>query len=438
MSWSPDGRFLAVADRKSPNDSSSLYLVGGDDGQKLRLTTPPSANTEDRTPVFSPNGRTLLFVRCPKRYLCGLYLLDLSADYHPSGGPRQLREESGAIWGAAWTADGKAAVYASSSSGGYNPHLMKIRVETGAQPERLTYAGDSIYELATAPRGNRLAYTQNLTDVDLWQLRAGNSPRSFASSRRFDYYPLYSPDGKHIVFESDRSGEFEIWVCDAEGGSLAQLTHFGKHSGSPRWSPDGRWIAFDRQLKDGWHIFVMASDGGQVRQLTFDPDGENIPSWSQDGNWIYFASKRTGRFEIWKVSVKGGKDIQVTRHGGWVALESYDGRFLYYTKNIDDQEYLSGLWALPLAGGDERLVLKSIGYRAFAVRRDGIYYISSPTANGSASVRFYDFATGKSREITSFKENFAGGLTVSPDRKTILFSVFARTGSNVMIVDNFR
>jgi Tol biopolymer transport system component len=182
----------------------------------------------------------------------------------------------------------------------------------------------------------------------------------------------------------------------------------------------------------------MASDGGQVRQLTFDPDGENIPSWSQDGNWIYFASKRTGRFEIWKVSVKGGKDIQVTRHGGWVALESYDGRFLYYTKNIDDQEYLSGLWALPLAGGDERLVLKSIGYRAFAVRRDGIYYISSPTANGSASVRFYDFATGKSREITSFKENFAGGLTVSPDRKTILFSVFARTGSNVMIVDNFR
>jgi len=134
ISWSPDGRFLAVADRKSPDDSSSLFLVESNDGHKVPIVKPPGANTEDRTPLFSPDGRTLLFTRCPKLLLCGLYLLDLSADYRPRGEPRQFREESGAILEVAWTADGKGVVYSSSARASRNPHLMKIRVKAGAQP----------------------------------------------------------------------------------------------------------------------------------------------------------------------------------------------------------------------------------------------------------------------------------------------------------------
>ncbi|HEY6991095.1 MAG TPA: winged helix-turn-helix domain-containing protein [Bryobacteraceae bacterium] len=435
ISWSPNGRLLAVADRKSPNDSSSLYLVESNDGHKVPLTTPPGTNIEDRTPLFSPDGRTLLFTRCRKLLLCGLYLLDLSSDYHPRGEPRQFRQESGAIWEVAWTADGKGAVYSSATRGGWNPHLMKIRMKAGARPERLTYAGENIFELATAPRGNRLAYTQELTDADLLELRPGKDARSFASSRRSDYYPQYSPDGKRIAFESDRSGEFEIWSCDASGQSPTQLTHIGERVGSPRWSPDGRSLAFDRQLTDGWHIFVMAADGGQVRQLTSHEGDQVIPSWSVDGNWIYYANKQAGRFEIWKMRAEGGKGLQVTHNGGFVASESHDGRVLYYTKDTGNS---SGLWELPVGGGNERRVLESVGVRAFVVRDDGIYYIPVLSADGDASVWFYDFATGKSKKITSFTGNFAGGLTVSPDRETMLLTALGRTGSNVMVVDNFR
>jgi len=111
-----------------------------------------------------------------------------------------------------------------------------------------------------------------------------------------------------------------------------------------------------------------------------------------------------------------GKGIQVTHSGGFVASESRDGRVLYYTKTGDSSQ----LWALPLAGGDEQRVLESVASRAFVVRNDGIYYVSAPSAEGGASLGFYDFATGKSKKITSFKENFAGGLTVSPDRQIML------------------
>jgi len=232
----------------------------------------------------------------------------------------------------------------------------------------------------------------------------------------------------------------EIWVCDADGGNLAQLTDFRESSGTPRWSPDGRSIAFDRHLKDGWHIFVMASDGGQVRQLTSDKGDEVIPSWSRDGNWIYYASHRTGRFEIWKAPAKGGKGTQVTRSGGWTAFESTDGHSLYYTKNLDNNDGSSGLWQLRLGGGEEQLVLESVASRAFAVMEDGIYYVPTPTTDGTTSVRFHNFATDNNLEIASIKD-FAGGfggLTVSPDRKTFLFTVRARTGSNVMVVENFK
>ena len=74
------------------------------------------------------------------------------------------------------------------------------------------------------------------------------------------------------------------------------------------------------------------------------------------------------------------------------------------------------------------------------MKESGIYYVPTPSAGDNASVRFLDFATRKSREITSIKDFVGGfgGLTVSPDRETMLFAVAARTGSNVMVVENFK
>jgi Tol biopolymer transport system component len=182
----------------------------------------------------------------------------------------------------------------------------------------------------------------------------------------------------------------------------------------------------------------MASDGGQVRRVTSDDGDEAIPSWSRDGNWIYYSSSRTGRFEIWKVLAKGGKGTQATQNGGWVAIESHDGRSLYYTKNLDNNDGFSGLWVSSNTGGEERLILKSIWNRAFAVMEDGIYYVPAPLEDGSTFLHFHNFATGQDHEIASIKNGFNRRLTVSPDRKTFLFTATARSGANVMVVENFR
>jgi hypothetical protein len=96
-----------------------------------------------------------------------------------------------------------------------------------------------------------------------------------------------------------------------------------------------------------------------------------------------------------------------------------------------------GLWVLPLNGGEERRVLESVAGRNFAVMSDGIYYMPSPAADGSTTVRFRSFAKSQDQEIARVTD-VINGLAVSPDRKTILFSTYARTGSNVMVVNNFQ
>jgi dipeptidyl aminopeptidase/acylaminoacyl peptidase len=249
--------------------------------------------------------------------------------------------------------------------------------------------------------------------------------------------PQYSPDGEHVVFGSNRSGNpDQIWVCDRDGENPIQLTHFAQgDSGTPRWSPDGSSIAFDHYVPEGIRVYVMSSNGTNVRRLTSESVFEAIPTWSSDGRWIYYSSDRTGRYEIWKARVEGSKPVQVTRNGGYTAFECSTRRSLLYTKRESP-----GIWELPLRGGEEQLVLPNGGgAREFAVVPEGIYYLTPPEWHGFRLVRFHSFRSRNEQDVASLNVDVAEeGLTVSPDRQTLLFTAAIRNESNVMIVNGFR
>lgn len=331
--------------------------------------------------------------------------------------------------------DGREILYVLGAQGVGVDYLMRMRPEPGARPERLAFAGDRVVGAAISARGNRLAYTVDLSDVDIRVIQPGGTAHSLISSTRTEMSPQFSPDGTRIAFSSDRTGVMEIWTCDQDGSNPAQLTHFrDRPSGSPSWSPDGRTIAFDSRLKEGgWRVFRMGSDSGQSRRLTQDDATELVPSWSMDGKTIYFASDRTGRFEIWQLPAGGGKATQVTKNGGFVAFESRDGRRLYYTKS--DAE--SPIWMQPVEGGAEKMLVESVVSRAFVVEEDGIYYVPRGM-RGAGSLQFYRFATGLSEPIAALQERIHLGLSVSSDRKTFLYAGNARTGRNLMLVDGFK
>jgi Tol biopolymer transport system component len=291
---------------------------------------------------------------------------------------------------------------------------------------------------AAALKGNRLAFARLLSDQDIWRLEAGDKPEPLLVSSMLDSNAHFSPDGGRIAFSSSRSVDrVSIWLSDADGSNLVQLTRSpGNYDGSPRWSPDGRWIAFDALGKDGRRsVRLVESSGGQSRQLTTGPWSSKVPSWSHDGKWIYFNSDRTGRSEIWRMPAQGGATEQITQNGGYVALESPDGKTLYYTKTGT----YSGepLYAHPLGGNEEKRVLDRVAGRGFVVFEDGIYYMTD-TGPRTAEVRFQEFATGRSRALGAIPAPVGQGLSVSPDRKTFLFAEWVSSGIDLMLIENFR
>ena len=185
---------------------------------------------------------------------------------------------------------------------------------------------------------------------------------------------------------SDRSGFLEIWSCDSDGSNLQQLTSFGgPNVTTPRWSPDGTQIAFDSDAGGQYDIWVIDAAGGKPRRMTNHPANDGNPSWSGDGRWIYFDSARTGQQQVWKMPASGGDPVQVTFDGGFAPVESPDGKFLYYFKDLMDTD----VWRIPTDGGQASKVLERVSeYRDLVVLEGGLLFVSG---RNTSSLQFLSF-----------------------------------------------
>lgn len=109
-----------------------------------------------------------------------------------------------------------------------------------------------------------------------------------------DAYPMLSPDGTQLLFQSNRSGKWELYTMKPDGSGLRQLTHEAGDPASPVWSPDGSKIAFALETPDGGSdIFLINADGAGKRRLTNHPGDDAHPHWHPDGTRIIFNSART-------------------------------------------------------------------------------------------------------------------------------------------------
>ena len=237
----------------------------------------------------------------------------------------------------------------------------------------------------------------------------------------------YSPDGERIAFQSGRSGNIEIWICSNQGVHCHQLTSFnGPAAGWPSWSPDGTRIAFDSPATGNFGAYVVDTNGGSPKRLTSDT------AWSRDGKWIYFSSARTGKHEVWKVPSLGGDARQVTHSGGFVAIESPDGKPLYYTK----VEERATLFKSLLDGTGETKVLDNVAQRGFVLTADRIYYLQAEP-DQRITLRYRVLATNQDVEISAIKRKGYPGLSLSGNGKYLIYSQFDSEGSDLMLVPDF-
>ena len=325
LDWSPDGKYIAFPDKSSAGEPDSIFLLSVETRSKQRLTFPPAPYIGDGMPVFSPDSRTVAFTRMGTGWMSDIFLVPAAG-----GEIRRLTFDDTGIEGLTWTSDGNTIVFASRRGGEY--HLWKISA-SGGTPERLAVGGENAMHPSISRQGNRLAYVRLSYDTNIWRIEVpgstgrATSPTKFIFSTQQDSGPQYSPDGKHIAFESDRSGSPEIWLCDSEGSNPLQLTDFGgPMTGAPRWSPDSRQIVFDSRSDNHSDIYAISAEAGMPRRLTTETSDDVVPRWSRDGRWIYFASNRSGDWQVWKLPAEGSQAVQVTKQGGFAAFESPDAQ----------------------------------------------------------------------------------------------------------------
>jgi len=249
--------------------------------------------------------------------------------------------------------------------------------------------------------------------------------------------PAWSPDGKKIAFESDRSGSLEIWACDADGSNAIPLTNFGKGAFvQPRWSPDSSRLTFSLSIEGHSEVYVINANGGSPKRLTSSAESEN-PSWSKDGRWIYFNLRAVSPIPIQKILAERGSVAHVIS-GGYAPTESPDGKFIYAIGGNNGKGMV--LVRIPVEGGEVKQVFDSLrGQGNYVVVDDGIYFIPQHDPAKGYSIQFLDTVTGRIRrvvELGKYPDMF--DLSISPDRRLALYTQLDQCGSDLMLVENFK
>jgi Tol biopolymer transport system component len=431
MEWSPDGKYLVYGDRRTDQETETLFLVAVDNPEDKRPLTTFVGQIYDYDPHFSPDGQTVAFVRF-------LDVRDIFLVRTAGGEPKRLTFDDTFIYGLNWTPDGAYIIFSSDRQGGRG-RLWKVSA-SGGQPQPLPVGQGAVYEPTLSRHGRRLAYTQYEWNANIWRYEVprttGQSapPTKLIASTGMNSEPQFSPDGKRVAFVSSRSGSLEIWVCDSDGSNPRQLTSLGPIGARwPRWSPDGQEIAFQAPLtNEGTDIYVVSTEGGQPRRLETGRSKVAGPSWSRDGKWIYFGSNKSGSWQVWKVPAHGGHAVQVTKNGGAGGLESPDGKTLYYAKGLS----VRGLWKVPVQGGEETQVLHQPWaglFEGWGLAREGIYFYNDDTN----AIKFFSFATHKITQMVKPGKR-GGDVALSPDGRWILFAQVDQDTSHIMLVENFR
>jgi Tol biopolymer transport system component len=440
LCWSPDGRWLAFAEKASEGEPARIVRLALDTLQKQPVTSPPEHTEGDLFPELSPDGTQLAFVRSGS--FEAYANLDVWVQPVEGGPARPLTHgRYDTCGGLAWTPSGAEVLF--TVGGGAGASTFRVGVD-GGEPQPVVGAAHNAGFVSI--RGSRMVYQQMTpSPSDIWRVPGRRSslhdqaPEKLIASSMEDYNFAYSPDGRRIAFSSYRSGASNIWICEADGSNPVQLTSFDSTTGTPRWSPDGRRLVFDSVEAGEWNLYVIDADGGVPRRLTPEPSDDYRGAWSRDGKWIYFGSNRGGSTQIWKIPSEGGPAVQVTRGGGSYAEVSRDGRYLYYASS----DVGASIRRVPVDGGEETEVLPGPLPFAFdwALAPAGLYYEQMrPRDQGEEfSIRYLDLSSGRTTEVFRKEGPFLHSwLAVSPGEDWILYGEQPLGQSELMLMENFR
>lgn len=428
------------------NPSQAVVATNVNDGKERELAlnlwqAEKWFNMYESAPAWSPDGRTIVLTGGQK------------VDDRSRGALFEVNVADGRIaeipvphWNAisqvAWLADGDRLIVVAQEKDAAPFQIWQVAYPSG-EARRLTNDLND-YGRITLTADSRFVAAQQATRVShIWLLPDGKDARQLTSGMLSDGHAglSFARDGR-LIFTSNRSGEYDIWQMNAEGGELRQLTaRMGGRNLTPIQSPDGRYVLFNSNRSGVTAIWRADADGNNPVQLTDGPAASH-PSISPDSRWVYYTSWRESPTVIEKVSIEGGPPVRVTNNNhsaGYPSL-SPDGKLLAYTSYDDEQGFRVAL--MPAEGGDP---MKHFPHAANSIVRwtadsRAFIYIKPVAGNlPGANLWLQPLDGSPPQQLTRFgsKEDPITNFAVSADGKEILIAR-GRLYSDVVLLSNFR
>lgn len=199
--------------------------------------------------------------------------------------------------------DGNDEIYAMDSAGGNIVRLTYNDVQDG----RASWsANGQLIAFASGPTGSRDIYVMNAN---------GHGLRNITNTPNADEdWPEWSPHGNKVIFSSNRDGNHELYMTDLDADEVVRLTYRTQDDKWPTFSPNGEKIAFQSNLGGSslTDVFIIDADGSNVTRLTFASALDQMPTWSPNGTQIAFMSARDGNPEVYVMNADGTNQTRLT------------------------------------------------------------------------------------------------------------------------------
>jgi eukaryotic-like serine/threonine-protein kinase len=444
IALSPDGKRLAFVRWQFNQSERTLMLANVDGSSEQKLATSNSPSVFLRDLAWSPDGKIIA---------CGVATPDdratVIAVNVADGTQRPITSRRLAdVRNMAWMADGSALLLqASDPEEGTQPQLWHLSYPDG-EARKLTNDLNNYQGISLAANPNLLVTVKVDYTSNIWIAPYGKASRAIqvTSGTNIEEGGLglaWTPDGK-IVYTSTASGNWDIWIATADGSHKRQLTANAGRNFCPSVSPDGRYVVFGSDRTGVEDIWRMDINGANLKQLTSGHIASR-PDCSPDGRWVVYRKGSSGATTVWKVSIDGGVPAQLTGNDKPAAspVISPDGKLLsYLVLNEQNQPTLNIIpFAGPFAGGE---IIKTIDLPAdvkmssnFVWTADGRGVICKRTTGNGSNLWQQPLDGSSPTPLTDFKSQGIPWFDLSRDGKQLALSRSVLSGE-VVLISNFR
>jgi serine/threonine protein kinase len=434
ITLSPTGDQLAFISQHANGEQS--LIIADTNGRIQKQLAVRKYPDFFREPAWSPDGHV---IACAAGSYTGGFYMNVVAVSTTDGSEKPIGSQRWwSVGRIAWLADASGLVItAREQAQGTPKQILQLSYPQG-ETHRISndlndYGGISLTADASA-----LVTVQSTQVSNIWLVPQGDTRRAKQiTSGKYDKVSgiSWTPDGK-IVYASNASGNWDIWIMDADGSNRRQLTSNARNNLDPAVSPDGRYIIFASNRSGSFNIWRMDADGVNAKQLT-DTGSEWWPNCSPDNAWVVYTSVNSGKWTIWKIPIDGGTPAQISDAFAGLPFVSPDGKLIacsYWNENFQPK-----IAIIPFAGGPPEKIFDIPNYDSqlvhWSVDGLGITYIKR--TGGASNLWTQPLMGGAPKPITNFETDRIFSYGWSRDGRQLALSRGA-ISNDVVLISNFK